>query len=317
MRAIFCYHKWVNAEWIDLYMSTMRFSHLRQLATFAIVVETGSFAAAARRIDTSRSRVSEQITALEADLGTRLLQRSTRQLKLTSEGAEVYEQARRLPDILNQVEAVAHTAVPSGRVAITMNHDIAHKYVLPVLDRFQALYPEVKLDLMLDDSPVDLISEQIDLGIRIGFPKDDTLIARMLHEESFALFASPEYLARQGTPSTLEALEAHRWVTLLQTSHDGSLRMRQNDELVEIKARDYYRCNSPLLAQQMIAQGLGIGALLPTTVKDELAKGALVPVMPSLQSDPLVFSLVYPSRRQVPPRTKAVIEYLLAARIFD
>lgn len=94
-------------------------------------------------------------------------------------------------------------AEPSGPVAITMNHNIAHKYVLPVLADFQAQYPQVQLDLILDDSRVDLVSEQIDLAIRIGIPKDDSLIARIMHEERFILCASPSYLGISGTPKTL------------------------------------------------------------------------------------------------------------------
>ena len=298
-------------------MSTVEFSHLRLLAVFATVVESGSFAGAARKLKSSRSRISEQVSALEFDLGIRLLQRSTRQLKVTSEGQRVYEQARQLPGILMAVEAIVVPTVPSGRVAITMNHDIAHKYLLPVLDGFQQTYPEVLLDLVLDDAKLDLIGEQIDLGIRIGFPKDDSLIARVMHEERFALFANPCYLEKFGTPKTLRDLEEHRWIALMQGASSEIEHLRQYNRALVIRPKDSYRCNSPLMVQQMVVQGLGVGILLPTTVKREIERGELVPLMPSITSEPLVFSLIYPSRRQVPLRTRVVIDYLLAANIFE
>ena len=300
-------------------MNDINYSHLKLLATFSTVVEAGSFASAARKLSSSRSRISEQVAQLEKDLGVRLLQRSTRQLTITDEGQQVYQQARLLPNILQSVEAITTPEVPSGRVAITMNHDIAHKYVLPVLSEFQALYPQVQLDLILDDSRVDLIGEQIDLAIRIGIPKDDSLIARIMHEERFVLCASPSYLASSGIPKNKSDLEKLRWITLWQ----GKMEQRDVQYLqkqgksYEIKIKDFYRCNSPHMVQQMTLQGLGISALLPSTVKEAFDKGDLVQLMPSISSEPMVFSLVYPSRRQVPKRTRVLIDFLLAAKMFD
>jgi len=298
-------------------MNSINYSHLRLLAIFSTVVEAGSFAAAARKLKSSRSRISEQVAQLETDLGVRLLQRSTRQLTATHEGQQVYEQARQLPDILKGIEAIATPAEPSGRVAITMNHDIAHKYVLPVLADFQAQYPQVQLDLILDDSRVDLISEQIDLAIRIGIPKDDSLIARIMHEERFILCASPSYLETSGTPKNIADLEKLRWITLIQKGHQDIQYLQRKGKNVEVKLSDFYRCNSPLMVQQMTLQGLGISTLLPSTVKEALAAGDLVQVLPSISSDLMVFSLVYPSRRQVPLRTRVLIDFLLAAKMFD
>lgn len=298
-------------------MISINYSHLRLLAIFSAVVEAGSFAAAARKLSSSRSRISEQVAQLEADLGVRLLQRSTRQLTITHEGQQVYDQARQLPDILQSVEAITTPSIPAGRVAITMNHDIAHKYVLPALGKFQTLYPQVQLDLVLDDSRLDLISEQIDLAIRIGIPKDDSLIARVMHEEQFALCASPEFLNRYGVPRSISDLEQLRWITLIQRNHQDIQYLRKNNKNIEIKMKEFTRCNSPLMVQQMVLAGLGISALLPSTVKEALDQGDLIKVMPSISSEPLVFSLVYPSRRQVPLRTRVLIDFLLEANMFS
>ncbi|MEZ5538190.1 MAG: LysR substrate-binding domain-containing protein [Thiolinea sp.] len=298
-------------------MSTINISHLRLLAIYATVVECGSFAGAAHRLNTSRSRISEQVASLEADLGVRLLQRSTRKLKITPEGDAVYRQAAKLNELLTEVEAVVAPERPSGRVAITMNHDIAHLYFLPVMEKFHARYPEVQLDIILDDSRLDLIEEQIDLAIRIGYPRDDSVIARMLHEERFALYASPEYLEKNGTPSSLESLKNHRWVLFTQVTKGATQQLRYQGQIVEIRPENYYRCNSPLMGQQMLIRGLGLGVLLPGTVRKEVREGRLLQLMPEISSDPLIFSLVYPSRRQIPQRIRVLIDFLVEEKIFS
>ncbi len=298
-------------------MSTINFSHLRLFAVFSTVVESNSFAAAARRLHSSRSRISEQVSQLEEVLGVRLLQRSTRQLIVTHEGHLVYEKACKLPQILSEIEAIVTPVEPSGRVAVTMNHDIAHKYVLPVLEGFQQQYPLVQLDLILSDDRLDLIAEQIDLGIRIGMPKDDSLIARVLHEERFNIFASPKYLAKIGEVKTVKDLEKCQWIVLSQLSHDNVQRFRQNNKAIEVRPKDHYRCNSPLMMQQMIVAGLGVGALLPSVVSEERMNKTLIKVVPSIKSEPCIFSLVYPSRRQVPKRTRVLIDYLLEVKLFS
>ena len=298
-------------------MSTINFSHLRLLAVFATVVEAKSFAGAARHLHTSRSRVSEQVSQLELALGVRLLQRSTRQLLVTREGNEVYEQARVLPAVLKSIESVITPTAPQGRVVITMNHDIAHKVILPVLGDFKKRHPLINIDLRLDDNPSDLIAEQIDLGIRIGPPKDNSLIGRVMHEESFSVFASPEYLATHGTPRTIQQLQDCQWIFLHQLSQENSLTFRWKKKTIDMKPDNFYRCNSPHMMQKMVESGLGVGALLPSLIQKEIKNETLIKLLPSLQTQPLVFTLIYPSRQHVPQRTRVLIDYLLDAKLFS
>ncbi|MFK8082779.1 MAG: LysR family transcriptional regulator [Granulosicoccus sp.] len=292
-------------------MSTINPSYLRHLAIFASVVECGSFAAAARQMNTSRSRVSEQVAQLEQVLGVRLLQRSTRQLTITSEGQRVYGHARALPRILQDVEAIVSSPEPHGRVLLTVNHDIAHKHLLPRLHAFRKRYPLIQLDLVLDDDKLDLIHEQIDLGIRIGIPQDDSLVARVLHEECLLLYASPDYLKKYGKPQTVRELKRHQWIALSQKTRTGVHQLRQRGKLLEVQPQNYTLCNSPLMLQQMVLAGHGIGAIFGSMIRKEIAKGQLVPILPSVASDPVVFYLIYPSRRQVPLRTRVLIDFLL------
>lgn len=297
-------------------MSTIDNSNLRQLAVFAQVVESGSFAAAARALSSSRSRVSEQVSQLEQALQVRLLQRSTRQLELTAEGQLVYAQAQALPDILQRVEAAISSPEPSGRVALTLNHDIAHKHVLPLLGEFRERYPQVQLDLVLDDEKIDLIHDKIDLAIRVGIPDDDSLIARVMHEECFSIYASPDYLRKNGHPKTIKELSEHHWITLSQLHNNGLLRFRQSGKHIEVQPDDYCQCNSPLMLQQMVINGLGIGAMFEATVRPELARGELIHLMPTVASEAQVFYLIYPSRRQLPLRTRVLIDFLLERDVF-
>ena len=297
-------------------MSTIDFSHLKHMAVFVTVVEAGSFAAAARKLNSSRSRVSEQIAQLEAAAGMRLLHRSTRQLALTSEGEKVYAKAKILPELIHEIEAVASPAEPSGRVAISTTHDIAIKHLIPVLNEFQRRYPKVQVDLIISDQKLDLSAEQIDMAIRIGLPNDDSLIGRVMYEERSALYASPAYLKEHGRPKTLDELAQHKWVVISQMSQNGEQSLIYQDKPVHINPAYYQLTNSPLVAQSLTLAGHGISTLLPVTVKEECEAGLLVPIGLGVSAFSAVFTLVYPSRRQVPARARVLIDYLLSANIF-
>ena len=298
-------------------MSTINFQHLKPLAIFVSVVDQGSFAAAARFLNTSRSRVSEQIAQLEADLGVRLLQRSTRKLSMTEEGRQIYDKVQALPRLLEEAEEIATQEAPAGRVSITATHDIGVAQLSPALTRFKALFPDIELDIILSDERLDLVAEGIDMGLRVGLPRDDSLIGRVLFEDRFHLYASPDYLARCGTPETLADLSAHRWIGLSKVSPGGVQQLRQHGQPVTIRAKRYESCNSPSMMIAMALAGLGIAQLFPTTVRREVAAGQLVKVMPELASETMLFSLVYPSRKHVPLRTRVLIDHLLAYRLFD
>lgn len=297
-------------------MSTNDLSHLKLLAIFAQVVEQGSFAAAARKLHSSRSRISEQVSTLETSLGVRLLQRSTRRLKLTREGEDIFQEAKSLQQVLQRVDAIVTPEYPSGRVSLTLNHDIAHRFVMPLLPDLKTRYSDIQLDLRLDDKPQDLIDESIDLAIRIGFPKDSDLVARVLHEEAFGIFASPEFVAAFPVTDSVDVLSNYPWVLLAQTSRDGVLHLKQDEEHVRVAPYKFDLVDSPHLLQKMTLAGLGLALLLPTTVQQEVAQGKLVRVLPQVQSEPLVFSLIYPSRKHIPARTRAVIDFLMQANMF-
>ncbi len=297
-------------------MSTIKIHHLKHLALFSCVIEEGSFAAAARMHGTSRSRVSEQITALEEELGVRLIQRSTRRLSLTEEGRQVYEQAEQLRGIMDGVDEITGQSTPKGRVSITATNDIGIGFLLPVLKAYQKQFPEVELNVILSDDKLDLISEGIDLGVRVGIPRDDTLIARVLYEDRVWFYATPAYLEAHGEPQTLEDLDDHKWVVLNQSLKNGAYGFYQDGHLKLIKPKHPVGCNSTLMMQAMISASMGLGAVLPSTLKNEIERGELVPVLPAISGPPAVFALVYPSRRQIPLRVRSLIDFIIKSEIW-
>lgn len=292
-------------------MSTINYSHLKALAVFASVVECGSFAEAARRLGSSRSRVSEQVAGLEASLDVRLLQRTTRQLMLTDEGNAVFPHAKKCHEILHGIDEELRQTAPKGRVSITVTNDIAHKFLLPLLPEFKRRYPEIDLHIVSSDDKLDLIAQNIDVGIRIGLPRDDSLVGRVLYQEQFALYASPDYLKKYGEPKTIAELNNHTWILLSQLNSRIMHYLMLDNTPIDVTPKHYELCNSPHLVQEMVKAGLGISTLLPSTVQKEVASNELIRIFPSLGSETLLFTLVYPSRKHVPSRTRALIDYLV------
>ncbi|WP_271274431.1 LysR family transcriptional regulator [Aliamphritea hakodatensis] len=292
-------------------MSIENIRQLRALAIFALVVESGSFAAAAKKLATSRSRTSETVASLEKELGIRLLNRSTRKLTLTSEGRSVYHHASQLQQVLDSVEADTNQHTMAGRISITCTHDIGVKKLADHLAAFEQLYPDISVELQLSDEPVDLIAGEIDLAIRVGIPKDSSLVGRSLFQEPMGIYASPSFLERHGMPESPESLSAHRWVLLTQYSGRKTVELECGDQRLKVTPEFVHLCNAPLMMQKMISCGMGLGILLPSTVTAEIQKGELVPVLPGWHGGVLTFSLMYPSRKHLPLRTRSLVDYLI------
>ena len=292
-------------------MSESNLKQLRALAVFAVVVESSSFAAAARKLDTSRSRVSETVAGLEDGLGVRLLNRSTRQLTLTSEGKGVYQHAAGLQQVLDDVLAITSDEQLHGRISLTCTHDVGVKKLAPLLAEFEQRHPQISVELHMDDAPVDLIASEIDLAIRGGAGKDSSLVGRSLYEEKMQIFASPEYLRKQGTPECIEDLNQHRWILLTQWSGRKSVELKQEQDTFRVIPAASHLCNAPLMMQAMMCQHMGLGLLPPSIIREETDKGSLVPVLPDYHGDTLSFSLLYPSRKHLPARTRCLVNFLL------
>lgn len=285
-------------------------NHLKRLVVFSHVVIAGSFSAAARQLSLPRSSISEHIKLLEAGLGVRLLQRTTRTISLTPEGRVVFEKSQSIQALLREIEALAFDQTPSGKVTLSTTQDIAQFWLIPRLPEFYRLYPEIEVNLVVNDFISDLVHEQIDLAIRVTIMgKDSMLIGRELGNERMKLFASTEYLDQHGTPQSLQDLQHHRWIMFQQMTPQGVVVLRDASQQETLKPNRIYETNSPAIQRCMLEAGLGIGVHLPSLAQGSVKSGLLRPFMESWSSTAYSVHLVYPSR-ELPARTRALVEYL-------
>ncbi len=287
------------------------------LLLFARVAESGSFSRAAERLSLPKSTVSRRVSALERQLGERLLLRTTRKLTLTEFGQSVLDHARALADEVDQTLALAlhRQARPSGRLRVSMVNDLAENVLGPMFERFVERYPELRIELDLTPRRVDLVGEGFDLALRYGELQDDaTLAARRLCTLSAGVYASRAYLARHGDPQTPQALEALDGLML--PSRDGSPReweLRRGDEVWRGMPRPRTMASSPELLLRLAAAGLGLVALADRLAAPRVAQGLLVRVLPEWQLPPADLWAVFPGRRLMPAKTRLLLGEIEAA----
>ncbi|MBU0655977.1 MAG: LysR family transcriptional regulator [Gammaproteobacteria bacterium] len=286
-------------------------AQLKRLAIFACVVEQNSFAKAAEYLGISRSSVSEQVAILEKELGVRLLQRTTRQLTLTREGEEIYPEAKCLPTLLRNVTEMVGQELPKGLVRITSAQDFAIKWLNPRLRAFRRQYPDIYFDLILNDNILDLVANQVDLGVRIGPVDDDSLIARPLFQDRPKIVASTAYLQQLGTPNDIETLQQHDWILLSQMNRGNRVTLQNNGQILDFIPQRFHVCDAPMIMCDMIESGMGLGLHLGVMLEKEFASGSMQQVMPEWHGDLFTCSLVYSSRRQMPLRTRCVVNFLV------
>ena len=286
------------------------------LVLFARVVDSGSFSRAAERAGLPKSTVSRRLALLEAQLGERLLLRTTRKLTVTDFGHSVLEHAQQ---VLAEVDAASALAQqrqvePSGRLRISMPADFANTVLAQFLSEFIARHAAITLELDLSPRRVDLIGENYDLALRMGdLPDDASLAARRLAAFTGGLYASPAYLQRRGTPQEPEALMEHDTLRLLTRSGDP-LRwvLIRGDARWEGIAPARATANSPDLLMRMARDGAGIAACEHHFVAPYVNSGELTPVLEDWALPPVAAWAVFPGRRLMPARTRVFLDALQA-----
>ncbi len=280
---------------------------------FFRVVEAKGFGAAARRLETTAASVSRRVKALEQRLGVRLLQRTTRKLSLTEAGERYFHEGRRLlhelADLEQALTASAHE--PQGELRIVAPMSFGQRRLASAVARFAALHRQLRISLLLEDRETDLFDEAADLAIRIGYPADSSMIARAIAPVPRHACASPEYLARRGSPQTPQDLLHHDCLhyNLISEREEWTFRGDDGEQTLAITG-SFCSNNGDVLAQAAM-QGLGI-ALLPDFIVDAgLADGRLVKVLEAFERAPLTLFALYPSRQHVPAKTRTFIDYLL------
>ncbi len=287
-------------------------SELKRLAIFAIVVEQGSFSQAAQVLRISRSRVSEQVSLLEQAFKVRLLQRTTRTLTLTREGESIYTKAALILETFDQIKSDLLQDELSGRVRITTTNDVATNWLNPRLHAFHEQYPNIRFEIIISDSRTDLIKDKIDLAIRTGELHDESLIVRPLFSDHLRLLTSNRVIEAMNKKLTIESVQECTWLLLPQIHPNPQITLFNDQQKVRFTPQKYHICDSPSVLLGMIKSGMGIGFYLPKLLQESDYR-YVQPILSDWYVSELFTSIVYPSRKQLPSRTRCVIDYLMQA----
>lgn len=288
---------------------------LRSMEVMVAVVDAGSFAAAARQLDISAVMVGKHIQQLEAHLGARLLQRSTRRQSLTEVGAAFYEDSKRVLEQVRWAESAVERsrAAPQGLLRLSAPMTLGSAVIAPLVAQFLRKHAEVRVDLQLTDSVADLTGEAIDAAIRIGRVGDDGLVARPLTPYRMVIAASPAYLRRHGRPKRAADLATHSclshsvWQRRSEwTLHDGSCRVQWPEQ-------SRFVCNHGDGLRRAALDGLGLVMQPEVLLADDLAAGRLVPVLTDCLPPERPVHLVYPPDRRQLPKLARFVEHLVKA----
>lgn len=294
-------------------MARLEVNRSGEMDVFVRVVELGGFSPAARAVRMTPSAVSKLIARLEARLGARLLNRSTRQLQLTPEGCAFYERATRiLADLEDAERAASMGERPAGRVRISTSASYASHILAPLLPEFLALHPGVTLDIVQTDAVVDLLAERTDVAIRAGPLKSSSLVARKLGETALMIVAAPSYLERCSEPRSIADLERHNRLGFGYTRAVDGWPLRENGETVVVPATSRVQASDGEGLRHLALSGVGLARLAAFTVRDDVAAGRLVPVLAHLDTgEREAFHAVYVGQGgPLPSRVRALLDFL-------
>jgi len=286
---------------------------MEELEVFVAVVEAGGFSAAAKRLEATPAAVSRRIKGLEQRLGVRLLQRTTRKIRLTEAGELYFREVRAMLADLRAVEQHLDevTGQATGQLRIAAPMSFGQRRLAPLLPQFALAHPKLSISLILEDRETDIVGEGLDLALRIAYPSDSSFVSRPITTIPRYLVASPDYIARRGKPNSPEDLLQHDCLhySVISEREEWSFGGSNREESILIKG-SYCANNGDVLAEAAI-QGLGITLLPDFIIHEALAEGRLVRVLEDWERAPLTLSVLYPSRRHVPAKTRLLIEYLI------
>jgi DNA-binding transcriptional LysR family regulator len=291
----------------------MPVTDLNAVTCFAKVVELESFRAAGAALGVPKSTVSRKVAELEDALGVRLLERTTRRLRLTDVGRTYHQRVAPALDALGEAARALEeqSAEPSGRLKLTMTVEGGQSLLGPILAEYLARYPQVRLQIELMDRRVDLVEEGFDLAIRAGALPDSSLIARRLGPPgALRVYASAQYLSEHGTPKHPRNLADHRCMIMSGQISPLTWTFHHRGKPLSIKLRPHVEANSFVVLGELVAAGHGI-ARLPDYMTAELAEAHGVrSILDGFAPPPLPWHVVYPSSRNLSPKVRALVELL-------
>lgn len=288
---------------------------LNDLRVFCRVAELASFTKSAEQLSMAKGRVSTIVQSLEAEVGARLLQRTTRSVRLTPDGEIFLERCKRLLAESDQLQGMFRpiTGDLLGSVRIDMPGLFAQELVLPRLHELLAAHPQLDLGISINDRRVDMVREGVDFLIRLGPLPDSDLVARTVGMMKMCNLASPAYLRQYGVPRSLGDLAHHRLIhyTGNLRNEDAVLRYAQDDAVRTVPMRSALALNGGTFFQAACLQGLGIMQMSLPTCQRLIDKGELIEVLPEFTPPPLQVSLLLPHRRHIAPRVEAVLNWTI------
>ena len=293
---------------------------IQAMRIFVRVVEAGTFTRAADSLSLPKATVTKHVQALEERLRVKLLNRTTRRVTVTPDGAAYYDRTVRLLTDLDDIEASMTNARanPRGRLRIDVGTSVAQLLIIPQLAEFHARYPDIQVDLGVSDRTVDLIGDNVDCVIRGGELSDQSLVARRIGNLEFITVAAPAYLERKGTPAhPLEIEEKHASVIYFspQSGRHYPLEFRRGDESIDITGPYQLSVNEANAYVTSIVAGLGIGQITSWQAQRYLASGALVQLLPDWTQPLLPVYVVYPPNRHLSAKVRAFVDW--AAELFQ
>lgn len=290
---------------------------LQAIRAFARVVEAGNFSRAADSLQMPNATLTKLVQALESHLGVRLLQRTTRSVTVTAEGAAYYERTARLLKELDDIDASFGSAQrkPRGPLRIDMGASVASMIVIPALPEFLAAYPDIRISLAVSDRHTNLIGENVDCVIRGGAVTDETLVARQVGSAPWVTCAAPAYWRAHGTPQHPHDLcDGHTLVGYLGGTGQRALPLRfaQGVDKLEVMPPQLFGVNESNAHAAAGLAGLGIMQTFRYTARPYLLSGALVEVLPEWRPAPYPFYVVYPPNRHMSQRLRVFIDWITA-----
>lgn len=294
--------------------SNAAMDRFQEMQVFVRIAERHSFSQAAEDLQIPRATVTNLIKRLEERIGARLLERTTRQVRLTHEGEAYYQRCVRLLSDLEETESSFRDAPPKGPLRVNLQGTLAYHVLMPRLGEFLDRYPGIRLHVGEDDRLVDLVREGVDCVLRAGVLQDSSLIARPVASLEQVTVASPDYLQRHGVPRTLEQLQGqnHCAVDYMSsaTGRPVPLEFRQGKELLVLHLPARVSVTGADLYTGAALAGLGLVQVPRYRIRDALAEGRLNIVLPELPPPPMPIAVLYPQNRQLSARVRVFAQWL-------
>ena len=283
------------------------------IPVFIAVVENGSFSKAADKLGTSKSAVSKRISQLENTLGVKLLHRTTRRLSLTEAGEHYFHHVHKAMTAATEgVDAVTQLqGKPKGTLKISTPMSFGRLHLAPLVTDFLTHYPDITLNMTMDDKKVDLVEQGFDVAIRAGEMKDSTLIARSLASCRSVICASPEYLRKHGTPTTPDALMNHNCIRFSYDYNGNEWVFHRDGKQQKIKVDGNYQVNNSEALQAAALDGLGIAKIPTFVIGKDIMNGRLVPLFESYPLPIQTFYAVFPERRHLPAKVRVFLDFII------